>query len=537
MTAVQEKQFGAAAAAAKSLKKLSNDELLGLYGLYKQATVGDVNVSQPGSFDFTARAKWDAWASRKGMGFDQAKTEYVSLVTRLQKKESSKTAAGAATAPSISAATISTSTSGDKISASSTKIAPREDTRPPAYFEMVRTSEALGAAQHTKDTSSAEIFPRDLKISALDVLQGRWPPQGAGLFFRGVGLDSDRLKTAVQYVLDRSPAIGGRLVSDVGRGKEGGAGGGGGAWPVYGVRVDPRSLHFGVGFFHIPDVEGDSFFVRNTNTAVGREKVAEDDDHVGISLLPDDNDSEGLFDLYRPRSFLGVTRARLTKLMKQKNYGPFYSVSQSSLSATDQKDTPLLCVGHLQLKANPKQSALLVFGNHCLFDGGGGALTAKAIMAAYTFGTDPNPSVQQMVTQQCLLDAENLDEFDTFHEVRIRHSRAPTCNCLSLCLQGYWNALSYFCFWICVPFVLLCQLLCCCSHFGILTLTNKEMERLKKWSAPSGLTSEEAKGRMSSNDAMMAFFSPMQLWWSLLINCRGSEVVTERALDKKVWVI
>uniref|UniRef100_A0A914S4P1 ACB domain-containing protein n=1 Tax=Parascaris equorum TaxID=6256 RepID=A0A914S4P1_PAREQ len=42
----------------------SNDELLELYGLYKQATVGD-NISTKPWLDLKGRAKWDAWESRK----------------------------------------------------------------------------------------------------------------------------------------------------------------------------------------------------------------------------------------------------------------------------------------------------------------------------------------------------------------------------------------------------------------------------------------------------------------------------------------
>ena len=58
---------------------LSNDDQLALYGLYKQANVGDVNIDRPGMFsiDFAGKAKWDAWNSRKGMGKDEAKHKYV----------------------------------------------------------------------------------------------------------------------------------------------------------------------------------------------------------------------------------------------------------------------------------------------------------------------------------------------------------------------------------------------------------------------------------------------------------------------------
>ena len=56
--------------AQKRVKQLkaspSNEDLLQLYALYKQATVGDVSGSRPGMIDFKGRAKFDAWAGKKG---------------------------------------------------------------------------------------------------------------------------------------------------------------------------------------------------------------------------------------------------------------------------------------------------------------------------------------------------------------------------------------------------------------------------------------------------------------------------------------
>ena len=46
--------------------KPSNEVLLKLYALYKQATVGDVNIAQPWAVQLEARAKWDAWNELKG---------------------------------------------------------------------------------------------------------------------------------------------------------------------------------------------------------------------------------------------------------------------------------------------------------------------------------------------------------------------------------------------------------------------------------------------------------------------------------------
>ncbi|GIL24100.1 MAG: acyl-CoA-binding protein [Bacteroidota bacterium] len=78
-------EFNAAVARSKELtKRPSNEELLDLYALFKQATEGDVTGERPGGFDFKAIAKFDAWASRKGTSKEQAMQQYVDLVTTLQ---------------------------------------------------------------------------------------------------------------------------------------------------------------------------------------------------------------------------------------------------------------------------------------------------------------------------------------------------------------------------------------------------------------------------------------------------------------------
>jgi len=69
---------------AKAFSKTpSNDDLLELYALYKQATAGDVSGSRPGMLDLKGRAKYDAWAKKKGVGKDDAMQKYVALVDRL----------------------------------------------------------------------------------------------------------------------------------------------------------------------------------------------------------------------------------------------------------------------------------------------------------------------------------------------------------------------------------------------------------------------------------------------------------------------
>jgi diazepam-binding inhibitor (GABA receptor modulating acyl-CoA-binding protein) len=79
-----QQQFDAAVARSKELtKRPSNEELLDLYALFKQATEGDVTGDRPGGFDFKAIAKYDAWADRKGKAKDAAMKEYIDLMDRL----------------------------------------------------------------------------------------------------------------------------------------------------------------------------------------------------------------------------------------------------------------------------------------------------------------------------------------------------------------------------------------------------------------------------------------------------------------------
>ena len=73
--------------AAERLHSLSqrppNDILLRLYGLYKQATEGDVQGQRPGGFDLKGAAKYDAWASQRGKTPEAAMHEYLELAEEL----------------------------------------------------------------------------------------------------------------------------------------------------------------------------------------------------------------------------------------------------------------------------------------------------------------------------------------------------------------------------------------------------------------------------------------------------------------------
>jgi len=76
--------FTKAAADIKTLTtQPSNNDLLELYALYKQATVGDCNTDKPGMFDMKGKAKWEAWNGKKGISQADAETQYIAKVKSL----------------------------------------------------------------------------------------------------------------------------------------------------------------------------------------------------------------------------------------------------------------------------------------------------------------------------------------------------------------------------------------------------------------------------------------------------------------------
>ncbi|KAG7470021.1 hypothetical protein MATL_G00134890, partial [Megalops atlanticus] len=80
-------EFEQIAGDVKKVKTRPEDqELLDLYGLYKQATVGDVNIDKPGMVDLKGKAKWEAWNSRTGMSKDDAMTAYIVLAKEVINK-------------------------------------------------------------------------------------------------------------------------------------------------------------------------------------------------------------------------------------------------------------------------------------------------------------------------------------------------------------------------------------------------------------------------------------------------------------------
>lgn len=80
-------QFTDAQEQVKTLtERPSNEELLDLYALYKQATEGDNTTKKPGMFDMKGQFKWKQWKAKEGMSGDEAMEAYITLVDSLLRK-------------------------------------------------------------------------------------------------------------------------------------------------------------------------------------------------------------------------------------------------------------------------------------------------------------------------------------------------------------------------------------------------------------------------------------------------------------------
>ena len=77
--------FEAAVGNSKLLsERPDNPTLLKIYALYKQATTGDNEEKKPSFSDIVGRAKWDAWEKLKDTSTDEAKQQYIDLITTLR---------------------------------------------------------------------------------------------------------------------------------------------------------------------------------------------------------------------------------------------------------------------------------------------------------------------------------------------------------------------------------------------------------------------------------------------------------------------
>ncbi|XP_017385287.1 acyl-CoA-binding domain-containing protein 7 [Cebus imitator] len=80
-------EFDKAAEEVRKLKARPDDgELKDLYGLYKQATIGDISIGCPGMLDLKGKAKWEAWNLQKGLSTEDAMSAYISKAKELMEK-------------------------------------------------------------------------------------------------------------------------------------------------------------------------------------------------------------------------------------------------------------------------------------------------------------------------------------------------------------------------------------------------------------------------------------------------------------------
>lgn len=77
--------FDAASSYLSSSKspKLSNEQKLKFYGLFKQSTVGPCNTAKPGMLDFVGKAKWQAWIDLGSMAAHDAQIAYITELAQL----------------------------------------------------------------------------------------------------------------------------------------------------------------------------------------------------------------------------------------------------------------------------------------------------------------------------------------------------------------------------------------------------------------------------------------------------------------------
>ena len=74
--------------AVKNVKEINmdnvsdNDKLL-LYGYYKQAIVGNIDIPKPSFWNRKAVAKWNAWNKCSGISLEDAKKKYIDIVNKL----------------------------------------------------------------------------------------------------------------------------------------------------------------------------------------------------------------------------------------------------------------------------------------------------------------------------------------------------------------------------------------------------------------------------------------------------------------------
>ena len=69
----------------KELEDISDNDKLYLYGNYKQALFGNINIDKPSLFEIKATEKWKAWNNLKDISSEIAMKNYIKKVKQLYK--------------------------------------------------------------------------------------------------------------------------------------------------------------------------------------------------------------------------------------------------------------------------------------------------------------------------------------------------------------------------------------------------------------------------------------------------------------------
>lgn len=67
------------------MDKFTDDQKLFMYGLYKQATKGDIESNYKCN-DIVSKCKFDAWVKNKGMDKEEAMDKYVKIGSKFERK-------------------------------------------------------------------------------------------------------------------------------------------------------------------------------------------------------------------------------------------------------------------------------------------------------------------------------------------------------------------------------------------------------------------------------------------------------------------
>jgi len=79
-------QFEYSIVIAKKIKNMYNDDLLVLYGLYKQSLFGNCNIIEPSKLNIKENLKWNSWSSYKHMDSGRAMIAYCDNVLSMVDK-------------------------------------------------------------------------------------------------------------------------------------------------------------------------------------------------------------------------------------------------------------------------------------------------------------------------------------------------------------------------------------------------------------------------------------------------------------------